>query len=699
MTSNVSEIYGSLVFNEHVMAERLPSVTYKALMRTIEKGEPLDIEVANVVAHSMKEWAIEHGATHYTHWFQPLTGMTSEKHDSFLDPIGDGRALMRFSGKELIQGEPDASSFPNGGLRATFEARGYTAWDPTSYAFIKDEVLCIPTAFCSYTGEALDEKTPLLRSMAVIEEQSNRVLALFGEKPKRIDVTVGCEQEYFLISEEQYKQRLDLMLTNRTLFGYAPCKGQELDDHYFGAIRPTVNEFMKELDDELWKLGVPAKTKHNEVAPAQHELAPIFENANRAIDHNLLTMEKMRLIASHHGLVCLQHEKPFEGINGSGKHDNWSLAANGRNLLEPGDNPMENLRFLVFLTCVVEAVDEYQELLRMSAASAGNDHRLGANEAPPAIVSIFLGDELSGIVDALINDHESEYESADKVAMDLGVAVLPAFLVDNTDRNRTSPFAFTGNKFEFRMPGSSQNLSETNTILNAAVSKSLKDFADAMDGLSGEAFEKAALAHIKQLLKDHSRIIFDGNGYSEEWQKEAARRGLANLPTTADAMPALISQKSIDLFEEFGILTEAEVRSRYEVKLEKYNKLINIEARTCKRMVRLLYLPAIADYAAEVAENIWKVKSVQDDADLSPQENILRKLHKGIKAIDDLLIELDETHHRVRAIPDQQECANENASKVVPLMNALRAEVDALEIVVGASHWPVPSYNDILFYA
>ncbi len=699
MSTNVSDIYGSLVFNEHVMAERLPSVTYKALMRTIEKGDPLDIEVANVVAHSMKEWAIEHGATHYTHWFQPLTGLTSEKHDSFLDPIRDGRALMRFNGKELIQGEPDASSFPNGGLRATFEARGYTAWDPTSYAFIKDEVLCIPTAFCSYTGEALDEKTPLLRSMAVIEEQANRVLALFGEKRRRIDVTVGCEQEYFLISEEQYKKRLDLMLTNRTLFGYAPCKGQELDDHYFGAIRPTVNEFMKELDDELWKIGVPAKTKHNEVAPAQHELAPIFENANRAIDHNLLTMEKMRLIASHHGLVCLQHEKPFAGINGSGKHDNWSLAANGRNLLEPGENPMENLRFLVFLTCVIEAVDEYQELLRASTASAGNDQRLGADEAPPAIVSIFLGTELSGMVDALVNDHESEFESADKVAMDLGVSVLPAFLIDNTDRNRTSPFAFTGNKFEFRMPGSSQNLSETNTILNAAVSKSLKDFADAMDGLTGEAFERAALAHIKELLKDHARIIFDGNGYSEEWEAEAARRGLPNLRTTAEAMPALVSKKCIDLFEEFGILTEAEVRSRYEVKLEKYNKLINIEARTCKRMVRQLYLPAIADYAAEVAANIGKVKAVAPDADLSPQETILGKLNRGIKAIDDLLIELDETHHRVRAIPDQQECANENASKVVPLMNALRAEVDALEIVVSADHWPVPSYNDILFYA
>ena len=699
MSADVSEIYGSLVFNEHVMAERLPSVTYKALMRTIQNGEPLDIEVANVVAHSMKEWAIEKGATHYTHWFQPLTGITSEKHDGFIDPISDGRALMRFSGKELIQSEPDASSFPNGGLRATFEARGYTAWDPTSFAFIKDEVLCIPTAFCSYTGEALDEKTPLLRSRDVIEEQVNRVLALFGEERKRIDVTVGCEQEYFLISEEQYKQRLDLMLTNRTLFGYAPCKGQELEEHYFGAIRPTVNEFMKELDDELWKLGIPAKTKHNEVAPAQHELAPIFETANRAIDHNLLTMEKMRLLASHHGLVCLQHEKPFKGINGSGKHDNWSLSANGKNLLEPGENPIENLRFLVLLTCIIEAVDEYQELLRMSVASAGNDHRLGAQEAPPAIVSVFLGDELSAIVDALVNDHESEFASAHKVAMDLGVSTLPAFLKDNTDRNRTSPLAFTGNKFEFRMPGSSCNPSEANTILNTAVAKSLKEFADAMEGAEGVQFEEAAIAWIKQTLRDHERIIFDGNGYSEEWQEEAARRGLANNRTTADALPCLLDRKNIELFEEFGVLNEPEIRSRYEVKLEKYNKLINIEARVMKRMVRQLYLPAIASYAAEVAENLWKVRSVLEGSDLSPQEEILRKLSAGVKAIDDLLKELDETHHAVRAIPDQQECANQNAGKVVPLMERLRAEVDNLEIVVSAKHWPVPSYNDILFYA
>ncbi len=701
MSSNVSEIYGSLVFNEHVMAERLPSVTYKALMRTIERGEPLDIEVANVVAHSMKEWAIEKGATHYTHWFQPLTGITSEKHDGFIDPISDGRALMRFSGKELIQSEPDASSFPNGGLRATFEARGYTAWDPTSFAFIKDEVLCIPTAFCSYTGEALDEKTPLLRSRDVIEEQLNRVLALFGEPWRHIEVTVGCEQEYFLISEDSYKKRLDLMLTNRTLFGYAPCKGQELEEHYFGAIRPTVNEYMKDLDEELWKLGIPAKTKHNEVAPAQHELAPIYERANRAIDHNLLTMEKMRLLANRHGLVCLQHEKPFAGINGSGKHDNWSLAANGKNLLEPGENPIENLRFLVLLTCIIEAVDEYQELLRMSVASAGNDHRLGAQEAPPAIVSIFLGDELSSIVDALVNDHESEYASAHKVAMDLGVAVLPAFLKDNTDRNRTSPFAFTGNKFEFRMPGSSCNPSEANTILNTAVSKSLKGFADIMEAAEdeGQEFEEAVIAWIKQTLRDHERIIFDGNGYSDEWAVEAERRGLANHKTTADALPCLLDRKNIELFEEFGVLNESEIRSRYEVKLEKYNKLINIEARVMKRMVRTLYLPAIADFAAEVAENVWKVKSVLPEADLSAQERILAKLSEGVKNIDALLAELDETHHTVRALEDQQECANRNAYEVVPLMQRLRAEVDNLEIIVSAKHWPVPNYNEILFYA
>ena len=694
--SHVSEIYGSMVFNEHTMQERLPSATYKQLMRTIKDGEPLDLEVANVVAHAMKEWAIEKGATHYTHWFQPLTGITSEKHDAFLDPTPDGRAIQSFSGKELIQGEPDASSFPSGGLRATFEARGYTAWDPTSYAFVKDEVLCIPTAFCSYTGEALDKKTPLLRSMVAIDEQANRVLKLFGEGHQKVVTTVGAEQEYFLISEKDYAKRLDLVLTGRTLFGYPPCKGQELEEHYFGAIRPTVNEFMKELDDELWKLGVSAKTKHNEVAPAQHELAPIFSNSNRAIDENLLTMEKMKLLASHHGLVCLQHEKPFEGINGSGKHNNWAISAGKKNLLDPGENPMDNLRFLVFLTGVIQAVDDYQELLRMSVASAGNDHRLGANEAPPAIVSIFLGDELGAIVDALISD--KEYTSAERVAMDLGVAVLPNFLKDNTDRNRTSPFAFTGNKFEFRMPGSAVNLSDANTILNTAMAKSLKEFADAMEGKSGDEFEAAAIAYIKDDLRKHQRIIFNGNGYSDEWPVEAERRGLANHPTTADALPCFIDQKSIDLFGEFNVLSEVEVRSRYEVKLEKYNKLLNIEARTMKRMVRRFFLPAINSFAADVARDIAQVKAALPSADQTFQERKLQTVVDGTKRVEEALDALNTAHLANVEIADQQERANDNAHHVIPLMDELRAAIDAMEIVVDDNHWPVPTYNEILFY-
>ena len=694
--SHVSEIYGSMVFNEHTMQERLPSATYKQLMKTIKGGEPLNLEVANVVAHAMKEWAIEKGATHYTHWFQPLSGITSEKHDAFLDPTPDGRAIQSFSGKELIQGEPDASSFPSGGLRATFEARGYTAWDPTSYAFVKDEVLCIPTAFCSYTGEALDKKTPLLRSMVAIDEQANRVLKLFGEGYQKVVTTVGAEQEYFLISEKDYAKRLDLILTGRTLFGYPPCKGQELEEHYFGAIRPTVNEFMKELDDELWKLGVSAKTKHNEVAPAQHELAPIFSNSNRAIDENLLTMEKMKLLASHYGLVCLQHEKPFEGINGSGKHNNWAISAGKKNLLDPGENPMENLRFLVFLTGVIQAVDDYQELLRMSVASAGNDHRLGANEAPPAIVSIFLGDELGAIVDALISD--KEYTSAERVAMDLGVAVLPNFLKDNTDRNRTSPFAFTGNKFEFRMPGSAVNLSDANTILNTAMAKSLKEFADAMEGKSGDEFEAAAIAYIKDDLRKHQRIIFNGNGYSDEWPVEAERRGLANHPTTADALPCFIDQKSIDLFGEFNVLSEVEVRSRYEVKLEKYNKLLNIEARTMKRMVRRFFLPAINSFAADVARDIAQVKAALPSADQTFQEKKLQTVVDGTKRVEEALDALNTAHLANVEIADQQERANDNAHHVIPLMDELRAAIDAMEIVVDDNHWPVPTYNEILFY-
>ncbi|WP_418385206.1 glutamine synthetase III [Adlercreutzia sp.] len=696
--SKVTDLYGSMVFNEHVMRERLPKTTYKQLMKTIKEGAPLNEDVANVVAHAMKEWAIEKGATHYTHWFQPLTGITSEKHDSFIDPTDDGCAIMTFSGKELIQGEPDASSFPSGGLRATFEARGYTAWDPTSYAFIKDEVLCIPTAFCSYTGEALDKKTPLLRSMKAVETQGRRVLDLFGDDSSdRVTTTLGAEQEYFLISEKDYEKRLDIMLTGRTLFGYPPVKGQELEEHYFGAIRPTVNEFMKELDDELWALGISAKTKHNEVAPAQHELAPIFAETNRAVDENLLTMEKMKLLASHYGLVCLQHEKPFESINGSGKHNNWSISAGGRNLLDPGENPMENLRFLVFLTGVIEAVDEYQELLRMSAASAGNDHRLGANEAPPAIVSMFLGDELGAIVEALIGDHD--YTSFERVSMDLGVDVLPNFIKDNTDRNRTSPFAFTGNKFEFRMPGSAQNLSDVNMVLNTAMAKSLKEFADQMEGKTGEEFEAAAIDYIKRTLRDHERIIFNGDGYSAEWEKEAERRGLANHRTTADALPCLIDQKSIDLFGEFGVLTEDEVRSRYEVKLEKYNKIMNIEIRAMKRLVRRDYLPAINRYAAKLANGITSIRNVLPEGDTSFMEDKLKKLVEGAAEINRQLEKLHSLHRASLEVADQQERANMNAHEIVPVMDALRAAVDAMEIIVEREAWPVPTYNEILFYA
>ena len=696
--TNVPEIYGSLVFNESTMRERLPKATYKQLMDTIKEGAPLAPEVANVVAHAMKEWAIEKGATHYTHWFQPLSGITSEKHDAFVDPTSDGHAIMTFSGKELIQGEPDASSFPSGGLRATFEARGYTAWDPTSYAFIKDDVLCIPTAFCSYTGEALDKKTPLLRSMKAIETQARRVLELFGEEDAgRVVTNVGAEQEYFLISEKDYERRMDLMLTGRTLFGYSPCKGQELEEHYFGAIRPTVSAYMKELDDELWMLGVPAKTKHNEVAPAQHELAPIYSEANRGIDENLLTMEKMRLLASRYGLVCLQHEKPFEGVNGSGKHNNWSISAGSKNLLDPGEHPMDNLRFLVFLAGVVQAVDDYQELLRMTVASAGNDHRLGANEAPPAIISMFLGDELGAVVNALIEGRD--YSEADRVSMDLGVSVLPNFQKDNTDRNRTSPFAFTGNKFEFRMPGSAVNLSDANMVLNTAMAKSLKDFADALEGKTGDEFVQAAWDYVKQTLRDHERIIFNGNGYSAEWEEEAARRGLANHKTTADALPCFVAPKSIELFEEFGVLSESEVRSRYEVKLEKYNKLINIEARVMRRMMRRLYLPAISAYAAKVADHITAVKAAMPAANTTAQEAQLARIMDGLNEAQEKFDALAAKHREIVKIDDAQAAANANAHELLPLMESLRETVDNLEILVPDSDWPVPSYNEILFYA
>lgn len=696
MNADLTSRYGTMVFSDHVMKEYLPSDVYKKLSETVKEGKPLDLDVANAVAHGMKEWALKHGATHFAHWFQPLTGITSEKHDAFLDPVGDGTAIVKFSGKELVQGEPDASSFPNGGLRATFEARGYSAWDPTSPAFIKDEVLCVPTAFCSYSGEALDKKTPLLRSMATLDKQTKRVLALFGKNPAHVTVNVGTEQEYFLISEKDYERRQDLIVCGRTLFGAPPCKGQELDEHYFGAIRPTVNSFMKELDDELWGFAVAAKTKHNEVAPCQHELAPVFCNVNRAVDENLLTMEMMKLLASHHGLVCLQHEKPFEGINGSGKHNNWSFGTEDENLLDPGDTPEANLQFIVFLTCVIEAVDNYQDLLRMSVASCGNDHRLGAHEAPPAIISIFLGDELSSIIDALTSGETAAHTLREQ--LDFGVDVLPNLERDTTDRNRTSPFAFTGNKFEFRMPGSSVNVSDANTVLDTAVAKTLKEFADAMEARGDMEFEHAALNWVRKSLRAHKRILFSGDGYSEEWHVEAERRGLCNFATTADALPCFVAEKNLELFSEMGVLSPVEARSRYEVKLEKYNKLMNIEANTMEVMARRTYLPVISAYATKIAKGITTVTAAMPDAPMSHEHRELKTLTEGVNAIYDGLDALRDAHVAAEAIADSQEQANAYAHKVRPAMDALRAAVDAMEPIVASDYWPVPTYDDMLFY-
>lgn len=696
MNADLTSRYGTMVFSDHVMKEYLPSDVYKKLSETVKEGKPLDLDVANAVAHGMKEWALKHGATHFAHWFQPLTGITSEKHDAFLDPVGDGTAIVKFSGKELVQGEPDASSFPNGGLRATFEARGYSAWDPTSPAFIKDEVLCVPTAFCSYSGEALDKKTPLLRSMATLDKQTKRVLALFGKNPAHVTVNVGTEQEYFLISEKDYERRQDLIVCGRTLFGAPPCKGQELDEHYFGAIRPTVNSFMKELDDELWGFAVAAKTKHNEVAPCQHELAPVFCNANRAVDENLLTMEMMKLLASHHGLVCLQHEKPFEGINGSGKHNNWSFGTEDENLLDPGDTPEANLQFIVFLTCVIEAVDNYQDLLRMSVASCGNDHRLGAHEAPPAIISIFLGDELSSIIDALTSGETAAHTLREQ--LDFGVDVLPNLERDTTDRNRTSPFAFTGNKFEFRMPGSSVNVSDANTVLDTAVAKTLKEFADAMEARGDMEFEHAALNWVRKSLQAHKRILFSGDGYSEEWHVEAERRGLCNFATTADALPCFVAEKNLELFSEMGVLSPVEARSRYEVKLEKYNKLMNIEANTMEVMARRTYLPVISAYATKIAKGITTVTAAMPDVPMSHEHRELKTLTEGVNAIYDGLDALRDAHVAAEAIADSQEQANAYAHKVRPAMDALRAAVDAMEPIVASDYWPVPTYDDMLFY-
>ena len=694
MAATVMELYGSKVFNEHEMRERLPSSTYKSLKATIEQGRPLDLEVANVVASVMKRWAIEQGATHYTHWFQPLTGITSEKHDGFVSPQADGTAIMEFSGKELIKGEPDASSFPSGGLRATAEARGYTAWDPTSYAFVKDDVLCIPTAFCSYTGEALDKKTPLLRSMQAISDQARRVLHLFGKDVERVTTTVGPEQEYFLIRKEDYEKRLDIVLTGRTLFGSAPSKGQELEEHYFGTIRPVVSEFMKELDEELWKLGVPAKTKHNEVAPAQHELAPIYDTTNVAIDHNLLTMEMMKKVASRHGLVCLQHEKPFEGVNGSGKHNNWSISTREENLLDPGDTPMENLQFMVFLTAVVKAVDEYADLLRTSVATPGNDHRLGANEAPPAIISIFVGEELEAVIDAIASD--SPYAGPVKMKMDLGVDVLPKFSKDTTDRNRTSPFAFTGNKFEFRMPGSAENLSDANTILNTAVAKALKDFVEKTSAAAD--FECAAAAWVKQTLNDHRRVIFNGNGYSEAWEAEAERRGLPNRKCTPDAMIALKDPKNVALMEEFGVLTKTELFSRYEVEMEHYSKIINIEARTMLKIASKQLIPAATAYMGEVASAAAAKTAALEGISTKAERKVLTALTGYTDEMSDAADLLKETTDRVCAMEDESAKAHAFHDEVLPIMARLRAAADKAEELVDEDYWPLPCYSRMLFY-
>ena len=694
MAANVMEIYGSKVFNEHVMKERLPSATYKSLKNTLHKGAPLDIEVANVVASVMKRWAMELGATHYTHWFQPLTGITSEKHDGFVSPVGDGTAIMEFSGKELVRGEPDASSFPSGGLRATCEARGYTAWDPTSYAFVKDDVLCIPTAFVSYTGEALDKKTPLLRSMNALSGQAIRILKLFGKDVDYVSTTVGPEQEYFLVKKEDYEARQDLILTGRTLFGAPSAKGQELEEHYFGVIRPEVSAFMKELDEELWKLGVPAKTKHNEVAPCQHELAPIFDTTNVAIDHNLLTMEMMKKIAPKYGLVCLQHEKPFEGVNGSGKHNNWSLSTTEENLLDPGDTPMENLQFLVFLAAVIKAVDEYADLLRTSVATPGNDHRLGANEAPPAIISIFVGEELEAVIDAIASD--SPYAGPVKMKMDLGVDVLPKFSKDTTDRNRTSPFAFTGNKFEFRMPGSSQNLSDCDTILNTAVAKELKGYADELEG--AEDFTAAAIALVKRTIRDHRRVIFNGNGYTAEWEAEAAKRGLPNKKNTPAALPALIDPKNIALMEEFGVLTKVEMESRYEVEMEHYAKVINIEALTMLEMARKQLLPAVNAYMSEVANTAASKLAVSESISVRSETKTLGRLSADADAMSDAIDTLQDAVDAAKALPSESEKAVAFHDNVLPAMDTLRAAADDAETLCGEDYWPLPSYSKMLYY-
>ena len=691
----VTSIFGSMVFDDTVMRARLPKETYKALQRTIKQGKHLDITVANVVANAMKDWAIEKGATHYTHWFQPMTGITAEKHDSFISPTSDGKIIMEFSGKELIKGEPDASSFPSGGLRATFEARGYTAWDATSYAFIKDGVLCIPTAFCSYMGESLDKKTPLLRSMETINRQALRILKLFGNTDvTHVNTTVGPEQEYFLVDKDLFDKRKDLIYTGRTLFGARPPKGQELDDHYFGTIKPRVGAFMKELNDELWKLGILAKTEHNEVAPAQHELAPIFTTTNIAADHNQLTMEIMQKVAKKHGMVCLLHEKPFAGVNGSGKHNNWSISTDtGVNLLEPGETPSENAQFLLFLCAVIKAVDEYQELLRISVASAGNDHRLGANEAPPAIVSMFLGDELNGILKSI--EEETQYDSKEKEFMKIGVHTLPTIPKDSTDRNRTSPFAFTGNKFEFRMLGSASSVSDVNTILNTAVAEELKYFAEELE--KARDFESELHDLIKDTIQKHKRIIFNGNGYDNSWVEEAERRGLANLKTTPDALKHLMDTKNILLFTGHRIFSKEELAARYDIMMENYCKVINIEALTMLDMARKDILPAMSNYCKELAETISSKISVCQDIDCSYEQETLANLSSLVSAMYKQVNKLDEDLIKIKSTEDVTEMGDYYKNTILSDMTAIRISSDMMETIASSEKWPYPSYGELLF--
>lgn len=692
---NMKNNFGCMVFGDVVMKERLPKDTYEALRKTIANGTHLELDVANVVANAMKNWAMEKGATHFTHWFQPMTGITAEKHDSFLAPDGNGKVITEFSGKSLVRGEPDASSFPSGGLRATFEARGYTAWDPTSYAFIKDKTLCIPTAFCSYSGEALDKKTPLLRSMQAVNTHALRILRLFGNtEVKRVVSSVGAEQEYFLIDKEVFKKRPDLLYCGRTLFGARPPKGQEMEDHYFGVIKNRVSKYMHDLDEELWKLGILAKTKHNEVAPSQHELAPIYNEANIATDHNQLVMEMMKTIASRHNLACLLHEKPFAGVNGSGKHNNWSLTTDtGINLFEPGDTPHENAQFLLFLVAVIKAVDEYQDILRVSVASAGNDHRLGANEAPPAIVSVFLGDELTEILNAIEND--TLYTCKGKVLMEIGATVLPHFPKDTTDRNRTSPFAFTGNKFEFRMPGSSFSIAGPNIVLNTIVADVLCEFADILEKSSN--FKEDLIKIIKETIKKHKRIIFNGNGYDEAWVQEAEKRGLSNLKTTPDALPAFVSEKSINLFTKHRVFSRQEVCSRYEILLENYSKTINIEALTMLDMVKKYVIPAVICYEKELAELLSSKKVLGKAVSTVLEEHLLDKLSTLAESLFTRLEKLEKQVLSVRSIKGKLEHARASHDLVLAAMNELRETVDELETIVSKKHWTLPTYAEILY--